>query len=181
MKNRKRKGVGRNQGFSLVELMLAMFVLAVGVLGGMLMILMGMTRDSSNRVDTTATNAAQAVLEEIAGAPINTSPNLPVTDCVGNASTITTAGTAGGSGAGVNAATGDVDFTQPIVPGYQMNYAVCGSDNTVKAVYDVRWRVTLVAGGTGKLVVVSARLPFVDGQRGIGFIRPVTLRTIVGM
>jgi len=182
MKSRKRKGVGRNQGFSLVELMLAMFVLAVGVLGGMLMILMGMTRDSSNRVDTTATNAAQAVLEEIAGAPVNTSPNLPVTDCVGNASTITTAGSAGGSGAGLNPnGNGDIDFTQPIVPGYQMNYAVCGSDATVRAVYDVRWRVTLVSGGTGKLVVVSARLPFVDGQKGIAFVRPVTLRTIVGM
>ena len=50
----------------MIELMVAMFVLAVGVLGGMAMIIMGMTRDNTNRVDTTATNAAQAVLEEIA-------------------------------------------------------------------------------------------------------------------
>ena len=31
------------------------------------MIVVGMSRDNTNRVDTTATNAAQAVLEEIAG------------------------------------------------------------------------------------------------------------------
>jgi prepilin-type N-terminal cleavage/methylation domain-containing protein len=181
MKNRRKNSVRRNEGFSLVELILAMFVLAVGVLGGMLMILVGMTRDNSNRVDTTATNAAQAVLEEVAGVPVNTNPLLPVTDCVGNAFTINTAGSAApGSGAALSA-NGDIDFNQPVVPGYQMNYAVCGSDNTVKAVYDVRWHVTVVTGGTGKLVVVSARLPFVAGQTGIGFIRPVTLRTIVGM
>ena len=181
MKNRKKNGARKNQGFSLVELILAMFVLTVGVLGGMLMILMGMTRDNSNRIDTTATNAAQAVLEEIAGAPVNTSPNLPVTDCVGTAFNITTAGAATpGLGAPLKA-NGDIDFTQPAVPGYQMNYAVCGSDATVRAVYDVRWNITLIAGGTGKLVVVSARQPFVAGQTGIGMIRPVTLRTIVGM
>src|SRR5262245_66306434 len=181
MKNCKKSGAGKNEGFSLVELILAMFVLTVGVLGGMLMILMGMTRDNSNRIDTTATNAAQAVLEEIAGVPANISPNLPVTDCVGNASTITTAG-AGAPGLGAPLkANGDIDFTQPVVPGYQMNYAVCGSDATVRAVYDVRWNITQIAGGTGKPVVVSARQPFVAGQAGIGMIRPVTLRTIVGM
>ena len=51
------------RGFTLVELTVAMFVLTVGVLGGMIMIVLGMTRDNTNRMDTTATNAAQAVLE----------------------------------------------------------------------------------------------------------------------
>jgi len=180
-KNIKNKAQG-SEGFSLIELTVAMFVLAVGVLGGMLMIIIGMTRDNSIRVDTTATNAAQAVLEEIAGAPANTSPTLTVTDCLGNSLTITTTGSASpGSGAPL-LANGDIDFTQGSVTGYQMNYTVCGSSNNVRTVYDVRWHVTLVGpGNTGKLVVVSARQPFVATSKGIGFIAPVTLRTIVGM
>jgi prepilin-type N-terminal cleavage/methylation domain-containing protein len=178
----KRKTCRRsNEGFSLVELMLAMFVLAIGVLGGMVMIIMGVSRDNSNRVDTTATNAAQAVLEEIAGAPANASPTLTLTDCLGNNLQINTqASGSPGSGAPL-LANGDIDFTQGVAVGYQMNYTVCGN-NGLQTVYDVRWHLTLVGpGNVGKLVVVSARQPFVANSKGIGFIAPVTLRTMVGM
>jgi prepilin-type N-terminal cleavage/methylation domain-containing protein len=179
----KKLGKARrnNQGFSLVELTLAMAVLSVGVLGGMVMILMGMTRDNTNRVDTTATNAAQAVLEEIAAAPINTNPTITVTDCLNNNLQINTTGSASpGSGAPL-LANGDIDFTQAKVTGYQMNYTVCGT-NGLQTTYDVRWHVTQVGpGSTGKLVIVSARQPFVAKSKGVGFITPVTLRTIVGM
>jgi len=162
--------------------MLAMFVLTVGVLGGMLMIIMGVTRDNTNRVDTTATNAAQAVLEEIAGTPVNTNPTLTVTDCLGNSLQINTGGSVSpGAGAPLQN-NGDIDFSQGAVPGYQMNYTVCGSVSNTQTVYDVRWHVTLVGpNNSGKLVVVAARQPFVANSKGIGFIRPVTLRTIVGM
>ena len=70
-----------NAGFGLMELLLAMFVLVVGLLGGMMMVLIGMSRNNTNRVDTTATNVAQTVLEQIAGAPANSNPTLTVTDC----------------------------------------------------------------------------------------------------
>jgi len=178
----RRNRKSRNEGFSLVELTVAMFVLIVGVLGGMVMIIMGMTRNNTNRVDTTATNAAQAVLEEVAGVPANLSPTLTVTDCLGNILSINTGGTASpGSGAPLQA-NGDIDFSQAAVAGYQMNYTVCGSTNNIQTVYDVRWHVTLVGpNNSGKLVVVSARQPFVAVSKGIGSITPVTLRTIVGM
>jgi type II secretory pathway pseudopilin PulG len=170
-----------NNGFSLVELTFAMFVLAVGVLGGLVIILMGMTRDNSNRVDTTATNAAQAVIEEIGASPINNIQPLTVTDCLGNNLSINPTGAvAPGSGAPL-LANGDIDWKQPPALGYQMNYTVCGN-NGLKTTYDVRWHVTLVGpGNTGRLIVVSARQPFVATNNGIGFIAPVTLRTIVGM
>jgi hypothetical protein len=62
-----------------------------------------------------------------------------------------------------------------------MNFTVCGN-NGLQTAYDVRWRVQAVgAGGWGKLVTVSARQTFVATQTGMGFIRPVTLRTIVSM
>ncbi|HMC31316.1 MAG TPA: prepilin-type N-terminal cleavage/methylation domain-containing protein [Candidatus Angelobacter sp.] len=171
----------KSEGFTLVELMVAMFVLAVGVLGGLVMIIVGMTRDNSNRVDTTATNAAQAVMEQIAAVPANTSPTLAVTDCAGNNLAVTTTGSASpGLGAPL-LGNGDIDFGQAAVVGYQMNYTVCGN-NGLQTTYDVRWHVTLVGpGNSGKLVVVSARQPFVAKNKGIGFISPVTLRTVVGM
>jgi prepilin-type N-terminal cleavage/methylation domain-containing protein len=175
---RKRRS---NAGFSLIELMVAMFVLAVGVLGGMLMIILGMTRDNSNRVDTTATNAAQTVLEQIAGAPANSNPVFTLTDCLGNNLQVNTAGNASpGSGAPL-LNNGDIDFTKAAVSGYQMNYTVCGT-NGLQTPYDIRWHITSIGpGGTGKLVIVAARQPFVATSKGIGFIAPVTLRTIVGM
>lgn len=168
----------QNEGFSLIELTVAMFILTVGVLGGMTMIIMGMTRNNTNRVDTTGTNAAQAVLEEIAGAPANTNPTLGLTDCLGNNLAINTTG----PGAPV-LANGDIDFSQAAVAGYQMNYTVCNNaanGNGLRTVYDVRWHITTI-GTTGKLVVVAARQPFVAGSKGIGFLAPVTLRTITGM
>jgi prepilin-type N-terminal cleavage/methylation domain-containing protein len=185
MKKMKTTGKSRNGGFSLIELTVAMFILTVGVLGGMAMIIMGMTRNNTNRVDTTATNAAQAVLEEIAGTPANTGPTLAVTDCLGNILAVNTSG-GGSPGSGAPMlANGDIDFTQAALPGYQMNYTVCNNganSNGLRTVYDVRWHITSIgAGSTGKLVVVAARQPFVAGSRGIGFIAPVTLRTIVGM
>jgi prepilin-type N-terminal cleavage/methylation domain-containing protein len=181
MTSKRKTGQRSNEGFSLVELMLAMFVLAIGVLGGMVMIIMGMTRDNSNRVDTTATNAAQAVLEEIAGAPANTSPTLTLKDCQGNTLSINSAASGSpGSGAPL-LANGDIDFAQGAVAGYQMNYIVCGS-NGLQTTYDVRWHLTLVGpGNVGKLIVVSARQPFVASSKGVGFIAPVTLRTMVGL
>jgi prepilin-type N-terminal cleavage/methylation domain-containing protein len=173
--------IKKSEGFSLVELMIAMFVLAVGVLGGMVMIIMGMTRDNSNRVDTTATNAAQAVMEQIAAVPANSSPTLTVTDCAGNNLSVNTAGGASpGSGAPL-LSNGDIDFGQAAVTGYQMNYIVCGN-NGLQTTYDVRWHVTLVGpGNLGKLVVVAARQPFAATRQGMAFISPVTLRTVVGM
>jgi len=177
------------EGFSLVELTIAMFVLTVGVLGGMTMIIMGMTRNNTNRVDTTATNAAQTVMEAIAGVPANSTQTVTgITDCKGTQMAINT--TAGAAPAGVGAALMpngvDIDFSQPAVAGYQMNYTVCNFNNTntngLQVVYDVRWNITSVgAGNFGKLVIVSARQPFVGKSTGIGGITPVTLRTIVGM
>lgn len=180
---RKKRNSG---GFTLVELMVAIVVLVVGVLGGMMMLIVGMTRNNSNRVDTTATNVAQTVLEQITGAPTNASPVLTLTDCVQTVQAASTLKINTAPGGATLAANGDIDFlaeTAASLNGnnYQMNYIVCGN-NGLQTVYDVRWNIRVVgAGGWGKLVTVSARQPFVATQNGIGFIRPVTLRTVVSM
>jgi len=177
---RQGKHILKNaRGFTLVELTVAMFVLTVGVLGGMIMIVLGMTRDNTNRMDTTATNAAQAVMEQIAAVPANNDVSLTVTDCVPTNLTVTTVGSAGGLGATLTA-NGDVDFTQPAVANYQINYTVCGT-NGLQTTYDVRWRIVTLADG-GKLVIVAAGHPTIyNKSHAMAYIAPVTLRTIVGL
>jgi len=175
-----------SEGFTLVELTVAMVVLTVGVLGGVLMIIIGATRDNSNRVDTTATNVAQTVMEQISGAPTNANPILVLTDCVQTSQATSNLKINTTPGGATLAANGDIDFTADTAANlnannYQMNYTVCGT-NGLQTVYDVRWHIQAVgAGGWGKLVTVSARQPFVNSQNGIAFIRPVTLRTVVSM
>lgn len=181
MKQQSKFRRHNSKGFTIVEMMVAIFVLAVGVLGGMVMILMGMTRDNTNRMDTTATNAAQAVMEQIAAVPANVNTTVTVTDCVPTARTITTTGSAGGTGATLMTdGSGNVDFSAAPVTNYQTPFTVCGN-NGLQITYDVRWRITTLPSG-GKLVIVAAGHPATDDKtRAIGYIPPVTLRTIVGM
>jgi prepilin-type N-terminal cleavage/methylation domain-containing protein len=180
MRQNKKFGRKNSSGFTLVELMVAMFVLAVGVLGGMVMIIVGMTRDHTNRMDTTATNAAQAVIEQIAAVPSNVDTTVNVTDCVPTARVVTTAGSPGGTGATLlTDGSGNIDFSAAPVANYQTPFTVCGN-NGLQITYDVRWRITKLPSG-GKLVIVAAGHPMTDNKnRAMGYIPPVTLRTIVG-
>lgn len=163
-----------DDGFSLLELILATLVLAVALLGGMVMIVMGMARNSTNRLDSTATNVAQTVLEEVAGAPPNANPVLTIVDCAGNNLQITTA--PGGPAPNAN---GDINFNQPPVAGYQVNYTVC--NNGRQTLYDVRWNIQQVPGGWAKMITVSSRQPLANQNAAMFGLPPVTLRTVVGM
>jgi hypothetical protein len=145
-----------------------------------------MTRNNANRVDTTATNVAQAVIEQVSGVPANTNPVVTITDCVQTDPTTSTLKINTAPGGATLKTNGDIDFLadDPATLNgkkYQITYTVCG-DNGLQTTYDVRWNVQAVGGSNwGKLVTVSARQPFVYGQTGFGNIRPVTLRTIVSM
>jgi len=178
MKLHRRTRSTTNKGFSLIELMFALFILTFGILAAMTMVIVGVSRNGSNRFDTTATNVAQTVLEEIAGTAPNANPTLTVTDCTGTSLQINT--TAGGASLLSN---GNIDFTQAAstlsANNYQMNYTVCGS-NGQQVKYDVRWNVQAM-GTYGKLVTVSAQQQFVNNTKGIAYLPPLTLRTIVGM
>src|SRR5687768_11334643 len=68
-------------GMSLVELMIAMLVLAVGMAGVLLMITSGIASNNRNKMDTTATNLSQMVLEEIISKPAGSNPVLTIQDC----------------------------------------------------------------------------------------------------
>jgi Tfp pilus assembly protein PilV len=114
-------------GFTLVEMLIAAFVLIVGLTAGMVLIVTAMANDNRNKMDSSATILSQMTLEMIATVPANAASNVTVVDCnptSGSAShTIFTSGAGGGAGAPLSG--GFIDFTQSTITGYSMTYYGC--------------------------------------------------------
>jgi type II secretory pathway pseudopilin PulG len=184
---------------SLLELMIAMAVLAVGLLGCVVMILAGVQSNARNKNDTTAVVLDQEILEMFA-----TYKNYPTTgfvainDCsvgagsVHNASVVQAASPLGaGATLYTNASAplpgnvGDIDWTQPApafatsaVTGYAMQYQVCNGDT-----YELRWNVMQVSPNPSSrisLLTVSSRQTSAGAAHNATlFATPTTLRTMI--
>jgi type IV pilus modification protein PilV len=174
------------RGFSIIELMIAVFILALGVLACMGMLLTGMATNVVNKNDSAGTMLSQMVIEQIYTLPVDSGKTMTVTDCAGNSWSIKS--DSGGApnnwkGANIDAASGGIDYTQAagnIPSGYQMNYTTCAGQTGESAVYDVRWAVRYLTANTN-MVVVSARQTTAALQKGVvAFRPPATLRTIQG-
>src|SRR5690242_2622141 len=86
--NRRRKA---GDGFAMIELMIALTVLTVGLMGLLSLILASINSNGRNKLDSAGTLVAQGVIEQIAAQnTLSTAPS--VTDCAGNTSTINTTG-----------------------------------------------------------------------------------------
>jgi type II secretory pathway pseudopilin PulG len=176
-------------GAALIELMIAMLVLATG-LGALTTLFVGsMLTDTRNSKDTTATLLTQKVIEELSAQNTNATVAVTLTDCAGNNWLIpSTQGAAfPGQGAAVvnnanSLAYGGIDFTQAIgaVPaGFAMQYVDCDPNGGQQTTYDVRWNVMTVTANSTRLITASARRLGSAGS-GLYFAVPVTLRTIGG-
>jgi Tfp pilus assembly protein PilV len=202
----KKSGAG---GMGIIELLIAMTVLTVGMLGSMVMILVGMQSNTRNKNDTSAVVLDQEILEKFA-----TLKNYPKTgtvniyDCSTNGTNLHLASlvqgpSPTGNGATLyNAATaptpgqvGDIDWTQAAptlatgtVAGYAMSYQTCNGD-----IFEVRWNI-LQAPPCGSLatcanptstsrislLTVSSRQISAAGNRnGMLFALPTTLRSLI--
>ena len=161
-----------DRGMSLIELMIALFVLMVGVVGSMSLIGVAMGGNSRSHQQSSSAALAQMVSEKISSVKASTSPNLIITDCAGNSFTVATA--VGGSAL---ASSGDVDYTQSPVNNYQMLFTDCATSG-MQFTYDVRWNITQPTSYV-KLVTVSARLKTANTNQRF-FALPVTIRTLVG-
>jgi Tfp pilus assembly protein PilV len=171
----------RETGMSLAELMVAMFVLIVGVLGGVVLVVLSIGGNGRNRQASNATVVAQMVTEKIMSVPANTSPTVVITDCAGTANTIQTAGSTSGMGATMLSG-GTIDFSQTLgsagaPTGYYMAFTDCGT-NQRQATYDIRWNIQTISQYV-KLVTVSAKLRSA-GNDVKTFAPPVTIRSMVG-
>jgi Tfp pilus assembly protein PilV len=170
---RKKKARTRNErGMTLIELMIALIVLLVGVVGSMALVAISIGSDGRSRQQSNSTALSQMLTEKISSVKASASPVLTVTDCVGNSYTVYTA--AGGSAL---TSSGDVDFTQTAVANYQMLYTDCGT-NGRQITYDIRWNIQQTSSYV-KYVTVSSKLKNAGGDLKF-FSLPVTVRALVG-
>ncbi len=175
----------RQEGMSLIELMIALTILAVGLAALMGLLVTAVGTNNRNKLDTGGTLAAQAVLEAIAAQPGGS--QIKIYDCAGNTILANTApNTSVNVCDGSICSVGDVDFTQTsgIASNYSASYVSCGA-NGGQATYDVRWRIQDMPCGTGcseKLITVgAAQTAVVSAQKTkmqSKYARPITLRTI---
>jgi prepilin-type N-terminal cleavage/methylation domain-containing protein len=167
-----------SRGFSLIEVMIAMAVLGVGLLGGIVVIAVASANDGRSKLHTTAVTLAESTMEKIIAIPqqaTGADAETKMTDCAGNPFMIETA--LGGSDLITSGAfAGSVDFSKPTVSNYAMNYATCGNGTSVT--YDVRWRIDQGPTPSTQLVTVSAK-PLVTAGAA-QFTLPYTLHQLRG-
>jgi type IV pilus modification protein PilV len=177
MRHGSQTGRSSQQGFSYIELMVAMVVLAVGLLGGIAVICAATANNGKSKLHTTAATLAESTLEKIIALPKDASTNL--TDCQGNTFTIQTADLGANSPALVTAFGGSqLDFSKTPVAGYSMQFAVCAPGQGIS--YDVRWRIDAGPTPSTQLVTVSAKALPGAAAPAAGFAMPVTLRGLRG-
>lgn len=163
---------------SLVELMIAMVVLLVGLVGSLALVATAVGNNGRSRQQGNSTIIAQMITEKISSVKATTSPLLTVTDCAGNIMNINTAAPGGGA----LTAQGDVDFTQAAVAGYQTQYVDCGT-NGRQFTYDVRWNITQPTANVKFLTVTAQKISVNVGNNYNLTLNsfPVTIRTLIGL
>jgi prepilin-type N-terminal cleavage/methylation domain-containing protein len=163
-------------GFSLVELLIATIVMAVGGLGAFGIIIMAVDANSRSMRDSTMTMLANAVIEQVNSTLVG-SGTANLSDCRGTNFTIATAP----GGAQLNGDLGsDIDFSANPPNDYHMDYTImspCDALGTSAATYDVRWHVDQVGAASGTpsnsfLVTVGAK------RNSISL--PMHVRVVVG-
>jgi len=176
---------GVASGMSMLELMIAMAVLAVGMTAVTALFHSAILTNNRAKVDTSATMLAQTVLEKIAAQPASQNAAILLTDCGGPPTTwtIATAGAgAPGNGATLDANSGAIDFTQAyaaVPANYKMLFAGCGAGGR-QTTFDVRWNVLTVTGNSRLITVAARPIGALGANRPTQFVPPVTLRTIGG-
>lgn len=170
--HRKRKTARKESGMTLIELMIALVVLLVGLVGSMALVALSIRSDSRNRQQSNSTSLSQMLTEKISSVKASTSPTLTVTDCAGNVFTLFTA-----QGGSALTGAGDVDFTQAPIANYSMQYTDCGT-NGRQVTYDIRWNVQQITAYVKFLTVSSKMLN--AGTDLKFFSLPVTVRTLIG-
>lgn len=170
-------------GTSLLELMIAILVLAIGLIGAANLAALAIRSNTISKRDSTSAALAEMIVGQISALPVGGGvTSVTITDCAANSVTANTSGASTGSGANLTAG-GAIDFTQSfasVPPGYAMKYTVCGVSNGAQYVYDLRWNITLLASGNGEFVVVGVRPANSTSGAVMQYAPPVSVRTVVG-
>jgi prepilin-type N-terminal cleavage/methylation domain-containing protein len=182
---------GAEDGMTMIELLIAMAVLMIGLLGCTAMIVGAIQSNARNKNDTTAVVLDQEILETFA-----TDINFPsagtatIYDCATSSGSVNqhlaslVSATSPGAGASLTASnTIDWTATAPTyatstVAGYAMKYQACNGD-----IFEVRWNVMNLTSTNASrltLLTVSSRQT-TSGSTGNAmlFSTPTTLSTMI--
>jgi prepilin-type N-terminal cleavage/methylation domain-containing protein len=183
---------------TMLELMIAMAVLAIGMTGAMGMILAGIQSDARNKNDTAAVVLDQEILEQFAAYQNYPQAGqfITISDCSTGATRQHEAGVGAGAAPAGNGATlytagtapfpanvGDINWTAaaPVFAtagtvGYAMNYQTCNGD-----IYEVRWNVMKFdnESNIAQLTVSSRQISAGGSRVAMLFSIPTTIRTII--
>ena len=171
-----KKAIRNERGMSLVELLIAMVVLLVGLVGSMALVAISMANNGRSRQQGNSTIVSQLITEKISSVKATTSPILIVTDCAGNNFNVSTIAPGGSP----LTASGDVNFTQPAVANYQMLYTDCGTSGR-QVTYDVRWNIQQPTPYVKLLTVSTQKLNVSQTRFDLKYFSlPVTIRTLIG-
>ena len=175
---RQMRTAKKSGGFSLIELMIAMAVLAVGLLGGIMVIAVAAANDGRSKLHSTAATMASSVMEKIQAIPAQAAATqTSLTDCASplpNTFTIETAPGGADLIPSGGAFAGAVDFSKAPPANYSMLYVMCSAGTNVT--YDVRWNISNGPTLATQTVTVSAK-PVTVGQ----FALPSTMHAVRGL
>ena len=171
----------RQSGVSMIEVMIASLLLVIASLSILTLIAVSIATNNRNRMDSTGTMLAQAVVQQIKATLIGTG-QASLTDCDGNAWLIDT------NPGGAALMGSSIDFSESAPPtNYHMNFVMkspCESDAVQQDIYDVRWHVEIVGDAEGTptntyAVFLGARKQN-HGEGNMFYSFPVNFRVMVG-
>ena len=165
------------EGFSILEMLLATVVLLVGIVAVAQLVPASILLNFRNRTDSSALVFAQRELDQMLGQPLSA---ISFTDAALNvcnlgdpaqpnqllSSPITTF-----NGQAI------IDFNAALQPGYYFTYL--DPTDPGRVTYDVRWAVIITGGGSSTTVFSKRFIIGVRQQGGSGYFQPITLDTMV--
>ena len=172
----------RSRGFTLMEVLFAIVILSVGVMGLAAVVPFATENDYRSRVDTTATFVALWQLEQILAQPSGVTSFIDAADSTGAVTNVggappgvypIDAVTNDAFGTGAPLLNGNIDFTVApglILPGYARIYTVAptpvnpnGNVRVNIGRYDVRWNIYQNVNGIKTVIVAAQRFPLPAG------------------
>ena len=165
----------------MIEVLVAGFILTVGMLGFAVLMATAISANSRSRADSTSIMLAQAVMDQLAASATLT-PTTSVSDCSGNPATTANVG----SGGATLLTNDEIDWSAAAVSGYSMTYVICAStnsdtSNSQQRSYDLRWHVEQVSSSDTDtyFIVVGAR-PSKWNTNLKQFAMPISLKSYIG-